>query len=392
MTDDDAPPTSTTTKEIISKWFDIKQEDINYKLNLEAINENISFYLFDDKELLNEYELKLTIVDLKQMNKAFSIFNSCGELINYISNLINNKKMKIKQLTENTTTIELPIEHLYQQNIITIGLTKKYFKLIDRDLYKNIYVLNENYKKLKEENKKLRQQHKKMKNCFILFISILILFFAFTYKISKKEKENLVHEYLSLNINSSILKENEFDMVKKEIEKRMNKKIKGINKLYQATKDGGDAYIFHRKCDNIPNTLVLYESAGRRRFGGFTSQSWSSILEYKTDKNCFLFSLDNKKIYNQQFGNYQLFCDSKYGPSFNFLKNLCIRLKGNALINNSLKTYGDNMKRYFDGKSNELSEYADNNAYPLYEDKLNYKIKSKKGIYAKEYEVFEIKF
>ena len=50
------------------------------------------------------------------------------------------------------------------------------------------------------------------------------------------------------------------------------------------------------------------------------------------------------------------------------------------------------MKRYFDGKSNELSEYTDNNAYPLYEDKLNYKIKSKKGIYAKEYEVFEIKF
>ncbi len=73
------------------------------------------------------------------------------------------------------------------------------------------------------------------------------------------------------------MKENEFDMVKKEIEKRMNKKIKGINKLYQATKDGGDAYIFHRKCDNIPNTLVLYESAGRRRFGGFTSQSLSLI-------------------------------------------------------------------------------------------------------------------
>ena len=180
MTDDGAPPTSTTTKEIISKWFDIKQDDINYKLNREAINENISFYLFADKELLNEYELRLTIVDLKQMNKAFSIFNSCGELINYISNLVNNKKMKIKQLTENTTTIELLIEHLYQQNIITIGLTKKYFKLIDRDLYKNIYVLNENNKKLKEENEKLRQQHKKMKNCFILFISILILFFAFT--------------------------------------------------------------------------------------------------------------------------------------------------------------------------------------------------------------------
>ena len=56
MTDDGAPPTSTTTKEIISKWFDIKQEDINYKLNLEAINYFVDqngkgkYFLYLDEE------------------------------------------------------------------------------------------------------------------------------------------------------------------------------------------------------------------------------------------------------------------------------------------------------------------------------------------------------
>ena len=56
----------------------------------------------------------------------------------------------------------------------------------------------------------------------------------------------------------------------------MNKKIKKLKKLYQATNDGGDSEIFHKKCDNIPNTLALIKSEGQRRFGGFTSIPWKS--------------------------------------------------------------------------------------------------------------------
>ena len=41
----------------------------------------------------------------------------------------------------------------------------------------------------------------------------------------------------------------------------MNKEIVEIKKLYQSTKDGGDVTQFHKLCDNIPNTLVLYKSA-----------------------------------------------------------------------------------------------------------------------------------
>ena len=40
--------------------------------------------------------------------------------------------------------------------------------------------------------------------------------------------------------------------------------------------DGGDSKIFHKKCDNIPNTLVIVESEGHRRFGGFTPIPWKS--------------------------------------------------------------------------------------------------------------------
>ena len=76
----------------------------------------------------------------------------------------------------------------------------------------------------------------------------------------------------------------------------MNKEIIEIKKLYQSTKDGEDSTQFHKLCNNIPNTLVLYKSAGDRRLGGFASQCWKSQGNIE-DKNCFLFSLDKMKIY-----------------------------------------------------------------------------------------------
>ena len=106
------------------------------------------------------------------------------------------------------------------------------------------------------------------------------------------------------------MKNEEFLMIRNAVEDRMNKKIKGIKKLYQATIDGGEASNFHSKCDNIPNTLTIIKSKGNRRFGGFTSEIWESKIIFKNDKNAFLFSLDKKKIYNYKNDNCAIFCFS----------------------------------------------------------------------------------
>ena len=63
-----------------------------------------------------------------------------------------------------------------------------------------------------------------------------------------------------------ILELDEKYLILSEIEKRINKKIKEINKLFQATINGGDPINFHKKCDIIRNTLVLIKSEGQRRF------------------------------------------------------------------------------------------------------------------------------
>ena len=86
-------------------------------------------------------------------------------------------------------------------------------------------------------------------------------------------------------------------MITSEIKQIMKKEIKEIKKLYQATIHGFEPENFHKKCDEIKNILVLYKSAGNRRFGALTSEYWKSENSTKLDKNCFLFSLDKNKIY-----------------------------------------------------------------------------------------------
>jgi len=91
--------------------------------------------------------------------------------------------------------------------------------------------------------------------------------------------------------------EKEFDLIHFALKSRLNKEVKIIKKLYQAKIDGDGAINFHSKCDNIPNTLTLIKSVGKRRFGGFTSQIWESDKsgKWKDDKYSSLFSLDKQK-------------------------------------------------------------------------------------------------
>ena len=171
------------------------------------------------------------------------------------------------------------------------------------------------------------------------------------------------------------MKENEFNLINLAIKSRLNKDIKELKKLYQATIDGDGAINFHSKCDNIPNTLVIIKSAGNRRFGGFTTQTWDSSNKYKDDKNAFLFSLDKQKIYPYKNDGYAIDSCKDYGPTFG-LGN-AIYLGNNAIQQKQLYTY----ESY---SSSSYNFYGDNNG--LSEDgKSSY-------IYPTDYEVFQVIF
>ena len=174
--------------------------------------------------------------------------------------------------------------------------------------------------------------------------------------IDKKFKENNINKHI-FNNKSVIMKENEFNLINLAIKSRMNKEIKELKKLYQATIDGDGAINFHTKCDNIPNTLVIIKSAGNRRFGGFTSQTWKSNSDgYVDDKNAFLFSLDKQKIYSYKNNNNAIYNHKDFGPTFGYsydiyINSNCIQSK-NAYTNESYQSGSYN----FNGDNNALSE------------------------------------
>ena len=416
---EEAPlPTTLTPKETISESFKINQDQHNYKFNIKIINQNIILNLSEENDLMKNYEIKLTFDELKRTHKIFLMFSSCSDFVDYMKALIENKKILIKNSTENKLTIELIVEYLYKQNIIKIDLVQKQinFELISQDLYKKILVLDENFKNLennyknivdnnkimKEENKNIKEENmniKKENNKIkeeIKTIKEENMNIKQENKTIKERLNNLENKLNSLNkeiipnkinnnmnnkilkvsIDSRIMERDEFDMIYPEIKKRMNKEIKEIKKLYQATVDGGQPSIFHKKCDCVPNTLVLYKSAGNRRFGGFTSLCWRSKGRNILDKNCFLFSLDKKKIYPPKKDyNYCFYYYNDDGPSFVINADYCIIIGGNAIMKKNLQTNENSFKEFFDNEENALSEDG------------NYS-----RIFAKEYEVFQIIF
>ena len=402
---EEAPlPTTLTPKETISESFKINQDQHNYKFNIKIINQNIILNLSEEKDLMKDYEIKLTFDELKRTHKIFLMFSSCSDFVDYIKALIENKKILIKNSTENKITIELIVEYLYKQNIIKIDLVQKQinFELIAQDLYKKILVLDENFKNLennyknivdnnkimKEEIKTIREENKKIKeenmNIKQENKTIKERLNNLENKLNSLNKEiipdeiinNINYKILKVSIDSRIMERDEFDMIYPEIKKRMNKEIKEIKKLYQATVDGGESSIFHKKCDGVSNTLVLYKSAGNRRFGGFTSLCWRSEGKKILDNNCFLFSLDKKKIYPPKKDyNYCFYYFDSDGPSFGINTLYCIEIYGNAIMKKNLRTNENKFKEFFDNEENALSEDG-----------------SFSGIEAKEYEVFQIIF
>jgi hypothetical protein len=128
---------------------------------------------------------------------------------------------------------------------------------------------------------------------------------------------NLTEKIKNLNppqlfTNSTILKENEFNIVKNWIGKDVELKL-----LYKSSVHGDRAADFHSKCDNKGPTISFIETMRGVRFGGYTSLSWDQTGSYKTnDTEAFLFSLDNQRKYAITNQSNVIYCNSAYNVTF----------------------------------------------------------------------------
>ena len=69
-------------------------------------------------------------------------------------------------------------------------------------------------------------------------------------------------------------------------------KLKNLNLIYRATRDGDSINNFFNKCNQIKNVILLIKSNNNSIFGGFTQIGFvkSSNSKFKDDE-AFVFSL-----------------------------------------------------------------------------------------------------
>ena len=89
-----------------------------------------------------------------------------------------------------------------------------------------------------------------------------------------------------------------------------------MNLIYKATVDSDKAEAFHEKCDSAQSSLVLVETDKGKRFGGFTTSSWSGNCVDKKDEDAFIFSLDKMMVYDNIPSEAAIGCYPNYGPIF----------------------------------------------------------------------------
>ena len=266
-------PSITSPKEKISESFELKQDEKNYLLNIEIINQDIILNLVDQNEFMKEYEFKLAFNELKELNKVFSMLSSCQEFLDYMKALISNKKLLIKNTAENQMSIEFIAEYLLKQNIISFGLTQKKFnlELISQNLYKKVSSLTKNLKNL--ENNYCSFNYVNNFQLIYIFIILKKQSFYFIYSIRfqeivsqcnniKETTKKIQEENQLLKEENKIIRE-ENKNIKEEIKnviERMNNLENIINlskKEITELKKVNNNNIAKMKLQNLINTSII---------------------------------------------------------------------------------------------------------------------------------------
>ena len=341
----------TAKSEEISETIIIEQHSDKYTLHLNSIGDIITFSLNYNS---NNYAKKISLKELKD-TESKAIFNTFSpkDFFEFLKKSAEMKKIKLIK-KNNIVNIKLEFEAMFKKHEVNV-------ELVSKD--QNIEMIEKELKELKEENKELKKRVENLEN-------------------EIKEIKKILNPEFNINRikicnKSIIMKDNEFDLIHLAIKSRLNKEVKELKKLYQASIDGDGAINFHSRCDNIPNTLVLIKSEGNRRFGGFTTSQWSSPSngEWKDDPNAFLFSLDKQKIYSYKKNGKAIRNYKDYGPCFGGACDI------------GIVQHGIQEKHLQTSESTSGCSYNYNgDNYALSEDgKGSY-------IYATDYEVFQVIF
>ena len=262
----------------------------------------------EEPEELYYYQKNFTVNELKKISNIFAIYETVKDIILMMKNLeyeIDEKNedliLKFKafmpdgksklielDLKKNSKNPNYIIKYLFEEiksikknmsNEIS-SLKNKYESEI-KDLREDIINLQEKIRNYKNENKKLWQEINEL-------------------KISKVESSEIETSQLITCLDSKITSISSINFLLDYIRNTDESfNFSEIELLYRGSRDGDRTKTCHQLCDNKQNVLIIMQSDTGHIFGGYSKIGFKvkNNPVWKKDNNCFLFSLDLKKIY-----------------------------------------------------------------------------------------------
>ena len=329
----EAPSPLTFKPELEEEIKDIKEYNLDsnsksFSVKIGKLNnsQKIVFMIQEINSLQNyNYRSDFSLENLKNLSKLFRIFDSIEEAFNEINNIINNKKIIIKEesneinlfltlsnLSSKTETICIKIK---KKNLSNDKINEVIFKELKeiKNSLKEEKIKNENLKRtvdeLIKENNQLKEKVKQL----------------FDWKETQQRKNinnnDTINNNNKYNIDSKIInKTEEIELLANRLTSKgflKNKKVI-FNLLYRASRDGDSPNNYHKKCDNKINTLCIIQTIKGCKFGGYTeAMIKSNNSADDKDPNAFVFSLNKMKIYENMKKENNAVCHSPgWGPIF----------------------------------------------------------------------------
>jgi acetolactate synthase small subunit len=285
----------------------LKNENETLKNENEDYKKQILAYEDENNQLRNQFEIVNKDLDAfenqnKEIRKMYEeLENENINCKNQMQQLINDNEMlrqQIEELNNNYTIINNEIESIKNENnILKNNLEEQKKNDKNEEIINKLMEDNNIYKMKAEENELLKKQIEELQ-----------------YQIQLGQEKQEIDGRES-EVKGDIIHDiKELEMITKKINKDNRKLI--INLLYKASVDSDRAAAFHQKCDHAKNTIVLVETKNGRRFGGYTTCSWSGNCVDKNDPEAFIFSFDKMKTYDNIPGDEAIGCYPKFGPIF----------------------------------------------------------------------------
>jgi hypothetical protein len=94
------------------------------------------------------------------------------------------------------------------------------------------------------------------------------------------------------------------------------KTLKITTQLYSGRDNGWTGEDFHSRCCDKQRTISLFQIADGDCIGGYTSQQWGELWEYKADNTAFLFNLTHFRHFPSNGTGKDIYINNRYGPYF----------------------------------------------------------------------------